>query len=119
MAEALARQIFPGSVKVGSAGINPLGFIPDETLEVLAESGIATEGLWSKGLTDINSSEFPVLVNLTAYALDSYLPKDFQGRIIRHPVMDPFGSNLTVYREARDAIHRFVTEDLPQLLFNS
>lgn len=116
MAEAVARQAFPDSVKIGSAGINPLGFIPDETLLVLAEIGIATEGLWSKGFTDINCAEFPVLVNLSTYPLDSSLPQDCQGRLIRHPVIDPFGRNLAVYREARDAIRRFVTEDLPPLL---
>lgn len=118
MAEALARQLFPDSVKVGSAGINPLGFIADETLAVLEEIGIATEGLWSKGLTEINCSEFPVLVNLSSHTLDSSLPRDFQGRIISHPVIDPFGGNLALYREARDAIRRLVTEYLPPLLLN-
>ena len=42
MAEALTRNFFPDSVKAGSAGINPLGFITPETIEVLAELGIAT-----------------------------------------------------------------------------
>jgi arsenate reductase len=116
MAEALARQMFPDSVKIGSAGINPLGFIVPETMQVLEEAGIATEALWSKGLTDIDCSEFPVLINLTTHSLDGVLPRDFRGRIIHYPVADPFGRSLEAYRQAREAIRRFLTADLPLLL---
>lgn len=116
MAEALARHFFPGAVKVGSAGINPLGYIAEETLTVLAEAGIATAGLWSKGLTEINLAEFPLLVNLTSYSLEAHLPRPFHARVVRHPVPDPFGKPLQAYREAREAIRRFVTGDLPSYL---
>ena len=118
MAEALARQFFPDSVTISSAGINPLGYIVEETLQVLTEVGIVTDGLWSKGLSDVNLLNFPVLVNFTAHSLDSRLPQNFIGKIIRHPVADPFGGTLAMYREARDTIRRFVTEDLPPQLFN-
>ena len=118
MAEALARQFFPDSVSIGSAGINPLGYVAEETLHVLAESGVATEGLWSKGLTDIDCASFSVLVNLTSYSLTAVLPRDCRGRIIRHPVADPFGRSLEAYRQAREAIRRFITEDLPEILVN-
>jgi hypothetical protein len=37
-------------------------------------------------------------------------------QIIHYPVADPFGNTLEAYRQARDAIHRFVAEDLPQHL---
>ncbi|MEJ2070253.1 MAG: hypothetical protein P8X58_07580 [Syntrophobacterales bacterium] len=67
MAEALTRHFYPDSVKTASAGMNPLGYIAEETLQVLAEAGIATEGLQSKGLAHINLSEFRLLVNLSTY----------------------------------------------------
>ena len=118
MAEALARHFFPDAVKAGSAGINPLGYITAETLTVLAEAGIATEGLWSKGLAEINLAEFPLLINLTVYSLDSYLPRACHGRVMQYPVVDPFRNTLQVYREARDAIRQFITEDLPSCLVN-
>jgi len=114
MAEALTRHFFPDSVQTASAGMNPLGYITEETLQVLAEAGIATQGLRSKGLADINMSEFRLLVNLSTYSLDGLLLRAFQGEIIRHPVTDPFGRALEVYRQARDAIRRFVTEELPR-----
>jgi arsenate reductase (thioredoxin) len=116
MAEALARQFFPDSVRVSSAGINPLGYIAQETLQVLAESGVATESLWSKGLTEIDCADFSVLVNLTNYSLDGVLPRDCRGRIIHHPVADPFGRSPEAYRQALEALRRFITEDLPPLL---
>jgi protein-tyrosine-phosphatase len=116
MAEALARHIFPDSVAIGSAGINPLGYVAKETLHVLAESGVATEGLWSKGLTEIDCGAFAVLVNLTTYAVDAVLPWGCRGRMIHHPVTDPFGRSLEAYRQAREDIRRFITEDLPPLL---
>jgi len=116
MAEALARQFFPDSVRVSSAGINPLGYVAEETLQVLTESGIDTGVLWSKGLTEIDCGAYAVLVNLTMHALDAVLPRGCPGRIIHHPVNDPFGRSLEAYRQAREAIRRFISEDLPPLL---
>ena len=116
MAEALARQFFPDSVRVSSAGINPLGFVVQETLQVLAEWGVATEGLWSKGLDEIDCAAYSVLVNLTSYSVEGVLSRDCRGKIIHHPVVDPFGRSLEAYRQAREAIRRLITEDLPPLL---
>jgi arsenate reductase (thioredoxin) len=116
MAEALTRHFFPDAVKAGSAGINPLGYIAEETLQVLAELGLATDGLRSKGLADINLGEFHLLVNLSTYSLHALLPRTFQGRIIHYPVTDPFGNSLEVYREVRDTLSRFVTKELPRYL---
>jgi protein-tyrosine-phosphatase len=116
MAEGLARYAFPDSLKIASAGLNPLGFVAPETLQVLAEWGIPTANLRSKGLEEINGTEFPLIVNLTSDAVESHLPRNFHGRIIHYPVADPFGNTLEAYRQARDAIHRFVAEDLPQHL---
>jgi protein-tyrosine-phosphatase len=118
MAEALARQFFPDSVNIGSAGLHPLGYVAQETLQVLAESGVATEDLWSKGFAEIDCGAFSVLVNLTSYSLDGVLPRSCRGRIIHHPVTDPFGRSLEAYRQAREAIRRFITEALPPLLVN-
>jgi arsenate reductase (thioredoxin) len=116
MAEALARHFFPHQLSVASAGLQPLGYIAEETLLVLGEAGIATEGLWSKGLSDVNLALYRVAVNLTGYELEAHMPRTFQGRIRRHPVVDPFGRPLEVYREAREAIRRLLTQDLPAYL---
>ena len=114
MAEALARHRYP-AMRVASAGLRPLGYVAEETLAVLAEAGVSTEGLWSKGLGDISLEEFSLAVNLTAHALAGHLA-GFAGRILRHPVADPFGGTLTAYRESRDAISLFLDQDLPSHL---
>jgi protein-tyrosine-phosphatase len=116
MAEALARQFFPDSMRISSAGINPLGYVAPETLQVLAEAGVATDGLWSKGLGEIDCAAYPVLVNLTSYALDAVLPPNCRTRAIHHPVIDPFGRSPEVYRQALEAIRRFILEELRPLL---
>lgn len=116
MAEGLARHYFPDSLKIASAGLHPLGFVAAATLQVLAEKGISTAGLRSKGIEDINGADFALIVNLTSYALESQLPRTFHGRIIHFPVADPYGDTLEAYRQARDAIQRFVAQDLPRHL---
>ncbi len=116
MAEGLARHCFPDGLKIASAGLHPLGFVAPETLQVLAEREIPTAGLRSKGLEDINGADFSLIVNLTSQAVESQLPRTFHGRIIHFPVADPYGDTLEAYRQARDAIHRFVAEDLPRHL---
>ena len=116
MAEALARHRDP-DIRVASAGLRPLGYVAEETLAVLAEAGVSTEGLWSKGLGDISLEEFSLVVNLTAHALAGRLA-GFAGRILRHPVADPFGGTLTAYRESRDAISLFLDQDLPPHLLS-
>jgi arsenate reductase len=111
MAEALARHRHP-DIRVASAGIRPLGYVAEETLVVLAEAGVSTEGLWSKGFDDIGLEEFSLAVNLTTHALAGLLA-GFAGLILRHPVADPFGGTLTAYRETRDAISLFLDQGLP------
>ncbi len=116
MAEGLARHYCRDSLQIASAGLHPLGFVAAATLQVLAEVGIPTAGLRSKGLEDINGADFSLIVNLTSQAVESQLPRTFHGRIIHFPVVDPYGDTLAAYRQARDAIQRFVAQDLPRHL---
>lgn len=100
-----------------SAGINPLGYIARETLQVLAEVGVATTGLRSKGLKDVDLKDCRLLVNLSTYSLGTRIPASFKDRLLQRPVVDPYGRGLEVYREARDAITGLVTgEIIPWLL---
>lgn len=113
MAEAVARNHFADRVEVASAGIHPLGYITDETITVLKEKGVPTDGLHSKGFEDIDLRSFHLLVNLTHYSLNGILPGTFKGKVINGYVPDPYGRSLNAFRQARDAIERMVSEDLP------
>jgi protein-tyrosine-phosphatase len=113
MAEALARHFWGNGVEVGSAGLAPLGYIPSFTLEVLNEAGISTDGLYSKGLSEVPLSDIDYLVNLTEFKVDSLIPASFSGKLIYCPVRDPFGRDIESFREAREKLEWLVRQKLP------
>ncbi len=119
MAEAMARHCFGDSIEAASAGLRPLGFITRETLEVLAEAGVPTVGLRSKGLREVNLEGLTLLVNLSDYPLASRIPPPLQDRLLHRPVVDPYGCSLEVYRQARDAIRRLIRDEIGPLLLSS
>ena len=119
MAEALARHFFGEALAAASAGLNPLGFITSETLEVLAEAGVSTAGLRSKGLAEFDLEEYRLLVNLTDYSLASRMPPPLRERLLHRPVIDPYGCNLEVYRQAREAIRRLIRTEIAALLLSA
>jgi len=119
MAEALTRRLFGDRLEAVSAGLHPLGFVTPETLEVLAEAAIATTGLHSKGLEEIDLAACRLLVNLSHYSLSSLIPPHLHSRLIHRPVLDPYGGHLAVYRQARDAIRRLLLDEIAPWLLSS
>ena len=77
MAEALARYFWGNGMEACSAGLNPLGYIPSDTLEALSEAGISTDGLYSKGLSEVPLGDIDYLVNLTHFEVASFIPPPF------------------------------------------
>ena len=119
MAEALARHCFGDAIAAASAGLNPLGFIASETLVVLAEAGVDTTGLRSKGLEEFTLEHCRLLINLSDYSLASRIPPPLRDRVLHRPVLDPYGCDLEAYRQARDTIRRLITGEIaPLLLFS-
>ena len=116
IAEALTNYYWKDLIHPNSAGLRPLGIIPEETLLVLKEWGIPTGTLYSKGLGDIALSPFQVIINLSLESVEEHLPEHFVGRVINWYVRDPYRGSLQSFRQARDAIDWFVTEKLPGIL---
>jgi protein-tyrosine-phosphatase len=112
MAEALARHRFGEALAVASAGISPLGRVAPETLQVLAEMGVNTQGLRSKGLQALDFAACRLLVNLSSHSLRASMPPAFQGKLLRRVMIDPYGGGLELYRESRDAICRWLVDEL-------
>ena len=114
MAEALTRHYWGGKVEAFSAGLNPLGYIPPETLQVLEEIGVPTEGLRSKGMGELDLESVDLVVNLSGTSLEGRLPVQLQSkRVIDWYVRDPYGFSLDSFRQTRDTIEWLVTEKLP------
>jgi protein-tyrosine-phosphatase len=116
MAEALARHYWGETLEVASAGLSALGYIPEETIRVLEEIGISTQGLYSKGLSEIDLGRFQLILDLASYPLEGILPPSFTGRVIHWHVRDPFQDGLKAFRQTRKAIELLVTQKLPEWL---
>jgi arsenate reductase (thioredoxin) len=112
MAEALARHRCGDRWEAASAGLNPLGLVAPETLAVLAEMGVSRAGLRSKGLEELDLTEYRLLVNLSEHSLEGRIPPAYTGRMLHRPVLDPYGGSLEVYRRSRDAISRVIIREL-------
>jgi arsenate reductase (thioredoxin) len=114
MAEALARHRCGDRWDAASAGINPLGFVAPETIEVLAEMGVSPAGLYSKGLDEIDLREYHLLINLSDYSLQGWIPPDGTIKVRNCPVQDPYRCGLEVYRRSLDAILQVINRELCQ-----
>lgn len=109
MAEAIWRHLAGDRYEVQSAGTHPKGIHP-LTLLVLAERGIATDGLRSKSVDEVNTAQIDLLITVCDSARDNcpYLPGNF--RRLHWPFDDPpaFEGNeearLAVFRRVRDEI---------------
>jgi protein-tyrosine-phosphatase len=112
MAEALTRHRCGDRWEAASAGLNPLGSVAPETLEVLAEMGVNLAGLRSRGLEEFDLTEYRLLVNLSEHSLKGRIPPAYNDRVLHRPVLDPYGGSLEVYRRTRDAISRVITREL-------
>lgn len=114
MAEALTRHLCGERWEAASAGLNPLGWVASETTAVLAEIGVATKGLRSKGLTELNLHDYDLLVNLSGHSLQRVIPPGLLNRLVQRPVQDPFGDSLEEYRLSLDAIKELILRELCQ-----
>jgi arsenate reductase (thioredoxin) len=111
LAEALARHFHPDVLEPVSAGVTPLGYVVEETLQVLREHDIATEGLYSKGLREIDLQACQLIINLTQYPLEWHLPAPCLPRLVRRWVKDPFGLGIPAFRETRDLLKKLLGEE--------
>lgn len=114
MAEAWTRHLSAGRVEAVSAGVEPLGFLARETFQVMAEKQISLVGQRSKGLDAIDWKLVDVLVNMSYRPTGSLVPQ-FEGRRLEWDVLDPYGDDLSTYREVRDQLEEQVKKLLADL----
>ena len=107
MAEAWARHLGGDKVEAVSAGLHALGFIANETREVMAEKGLSMDGQGSKGLGAIDWGQVDVLVNMSGVLAHTLVP-EFHGERLDWKVADPYMDPLETYRSVRDLLERKV-----------
>jgi arsenate reductase (thioredoxin) len=112
IAEALTNHHFGDSIEVASAGIAPLGHIPENTRLALEEVQVSWKGLRSKSIDGVALDRFDRIINLMDMPIQPFIPKRFHDKIIDSYVQDPFGRSLTSYRHTREAIEKLVLNSL-------
>ena len=73
MAEALARHHAADFIEPSSAGLIPLGFIAQGTVDALRERGVDSNGQSSKPLRDAQLDATDLLVNLSGRRVENLL----------------------------------------------
>jgi protein-tyrosine-phosphatase len=112
MAEALARHLAPDLLEASSAGISPLGNVPESTRLVLLEQGVRMDGQYSKGMSDGTLLPADVIVNLTGIPGTALFPNAI---VIDWDVTDPYGDDVEAYRRVRDDIDARLREWISEL----
>lgn len=114
MAEGWVRHLAVEGIEAVSAGLAPLGYITEETIQVMKEKEVSLDGQQSKGLEELDWKQVDVLVNMTAMPCPSVVP-GFRGRRVVWRVPDPFQRPLRTYRRVRDLLERRVTGLIAEL----
>lgn len=109
MAEALARHLAPDVIEASSAGLAALGYVATPTYAVLRESGVASDGLSSKSLSTVDLTSIDLVVNLSGRPIGKQLAGPAPP-VEDWDVGDPFGFELSLYRQVRDEIESRVLE---------
>jgi len=96
MAEAVALKEASDIIAPSSAGLFPLGEIPQHTRKTLEESGYSAEGLASKGIEAGAWQRADLVINLSGRARELEFD-DFE-KVEDWDVADPYGEGAIFYQ---------------------
>lgn len=106
MAEGFAKAYHADVMEAESAGISPLGFVPEETAATMLERDVSLKGHRSKGMDAFDPRSFDLIVNMSGFPFPSALGKVVE--ILEWTVDDPYMGNDRRYRKVRDEIEKRV-----------
>jgi len=95
MAEAIAKREAADVLEASSAGLYPLGEIPDETQETLSRNGYSAVGLSSKPITNRIWNQADLIIHLSGRIRD--IAFDDPSKVEDWDVADPYGANPAFY----------------------
>jgi protein-tyrosine-phosphatase len=121
MAEAIARALGGAMVDARSAGISPLGWVSEQTVDALQALGYPTEGLSSKGLDEVDLEDVDIVLSLLGDRGLDYVPHSIGARRDAWVITDPFGEDDEIYlevaRELEGRIQALLSEEGDSELF--
>ncbi len=108
MAEAVARYDANDVIEPSSAGTNPLGHIPEDTVKTLTRNGYSDRGLRSKLLRKEDCEVAEIIINMTGKPSDA----DYweQSKVEDWLVEDPFCKDELTYQRVMDGIKRRIDQ---------
>ena len=106
MAESIAHRSASDIIDPSSAGLSPLGFVPDLTKQTLIANGCPTENLSSTPITREVWDASDIVINMSGVPrarafTDSEKVEDWD-------VQDPYGADPTVYQTIYEDIEKRV-----------
>ena len=102
MGEAIARKDAGDIIESSSAGLYPMGTIPEMTQTTLERNDYSAIGLRSKGLREIAAEEVDLVINLSGYERAQVLEKFAQ--VENWEVSDPYGADEATYQRILEEI---------------
>ena len=106
MAEAIAGVLGGVMVDSRSAGISPLGWVSEQTIDTLQALGYPTEGLSSKGLDQVDLEDVDIVLSLLGDRGLDYVPHSIGARREAWVITDPFGEDDEIYLEVARELER-------------
>jgi len=123
MAEAIARVLGGSMVDARSAGISPLGWVSEQTIDALQTLGYPAVGLTSKGLDEVDLEDVDIVLSLLGDRGLDYLPSGTGARREAWVITDPFGEDDEIYlevaRELERRIRALLSEESDSELFST
>jgi arsenate reductase len=123
MAEAITRALGGERVDARSAGLNPLGWIADQTIRTLEARGIAADNLFSKGLCDIHVDDIDIVVSLLGQRGLDHIPVSAGADRQAWDIPDPYGEDEDFYfevaRQLDQRIRGLLAKEFKQELLSS
>jgi len=108
MAEAIARYDAADVIEPHSAGLSPMGSIPEQTRQTLRLNGYSANGLTSDELTPEGADAADIIINMTGKAMKEALWE--QKKIEDWIVQDPYGADPETYQRVFEGIKRRVNQ---------
>ena len=106
MAEAIARYDAADVIDASSAGLTPLGFIPDLTKRTLTGNGYSATGLKSDLMTPAACDAADIVINMTGASREESFSN--QEKVEDWIVRDPYGTDSGTYQRVFEGLQRRV-----------
>jgi protein-tyrosine-phosphatase len=113
MAEAIARYDAADVIEASSAGVSPLGFIPELTQKTLENNGYSADGLVSERVSLEACENADIIINMTGERRETAFERwGFSGheKVEDWMVEDPYSADADTYQRVLEGIRRRVAQ---------